>query len=56
MFSPFNHVFMLSLSSDHTVRFYDVRQKKLVRSMAVEEGLSAGDFHNNGNTIGLGTL
>lgn len=47
---------MMSLSSNNHVRFYDIRIKKMVKTMLIEGSLSAGDFHTNGHSVGIGTL
>jgi WD40 repeat protein len=46
---------MMTVSEDTYIRFYDIRIKKMVKDIKLEDSIRSGDFHNNGHSIAIGT-
>ena len=54
-FSPINKVFMCSVGMDCRVNFFDVSAKKHIKTLMTDSPLTGVSFHNEGQTIALGT-
>ena len=55
VFSKYREDFMMSVSTDGFIRFYDYKLKKKVKHLQLDESLISADFHSNGHTIAVGT-
>jgi WD40 repeat protein len=53
-FSPVNHVLFASGSMDGNIVFYDVAQRKIVKSMPTESPITCMCFHDDGVTVAVG--
>lgn len=53
-FSPVNHVLFASGSMDGNIIFYDVAQRKIVKSMPTGSPITCMSFHDDGVTVAVG--
>ena len=53
-FSPVNHVLFASGSMDGNMIFYDVAQRKIVKSMPTGSPITCMSFHDDGVTVAVG--
>lgn len=53
-FSPVNHVLFASGSMDGNVIFFDVAQRKIVKSMPTGSPITCMSFHDDGVTVAVG--
>lgn len=55
-FSPLNHLLLCSAGLDRRIRFYDTKEKSLVKDIETDEPLTSLSFNTDGFTIAVGTL
>jgi len=53
-FSPLNKLLLCCVSSDATITFYDINEKKLVKQIQTGESLTSVAFCQDGHTIAVG--
>jgi WD40 repeat protein len=55
-FSSFNPVLMVSCSLDQNMNFYDISEKKHVKTITAEQSLISVSFHSDGHTLVAGGM
>lgn len=55
-FSSFNPVLLVSCSLDQTLIFYDINDKKNVKTITVDQSLNSVSFHSDGHTLVAGGM
>lgn len=54
-FSPLNKLLLCSVGTDHTVCFYDMNEKVLVKKIKTEMPINTVAFSEDGHTIAIGS-
>ncbi|CAG9314962.1 unnamed protein product [Blepharisma stoltei] len=55
-FSSVNHMLMCTAGLDHKVHFYDIQERRVVKTMELEAPITSLAFNGEGHTIAIGTL
>lgn len=55
-FSSFNPVLLVSASLDQNLNFYDISDKKQVKTITAEQSLNSVSFHSDGHTLIAGGM
>lgn len=55
-FSSFNPVLLVSCSLDQNLNFYDISEKKQVKTITAEQSLTSVSFHSDGHTLVAGGM
>jgi len=55
-FSSFNPVLLVSCSLDQNLNFYDISEKKQVKTITAEQSLNSVSFHSDGHTLIAGGM
>lgn len=55
-FSAVNHMLMCTAGLDQKVHFYDIQEKRVVKTMELDAPITSLAFYGEGHTIAIGTL
>ena len=55
-FSNYNPVRLVSCSLDQNLNFYDINEKKQVKTITAEQSLNSVSFHSDGHTLVAGGM
>jgi WD40 repeat protein len=55
-FSPVNHLLLCSAGEDCKIKFYDIQEARIVKTINTDTPLTSLSFNGDGHTIAVGTI